>query len=342
MLPSISVIVPIYNAEIFLDKCLRCLASQTYKNFQVILINDGSNDNSGNICEKYIACNPNWKLINQKNSGSQAARLNGVLEATNEYITFLDSDDYIGYDYYYKVAKKLEINNPDIFCVAATYETNLHNSKIVINNIESGFYTDEKFKSILPKVIHFDKNYYEFGILPSNWSKFIKTNIAQNIYPKVNQFLKMGEDAVCTYSCISVCNNIEICNEISDYHYIYNPESIVHSYDSLYFERLRQLKINLNSLIKDSKNYQFLVSQLPYYYTFLIDIGIGFLHFSKDPLKILINIEKIKNIINICKMKNLIDFDINSLKNIPEKSRKRLQLVKERKFFQLLFYCIGI
>jgi glycosyltransferase involved in cell wall biosynthesis len=342
MLPGISVIVPIYNAEIFLEKCLSSLASQTYNNFQVILINDGSNDNSENICKKYTSNNPNWKLINQKNSGSQAARLNGVLEATNDYITFLDSDDYIDSDYYYKVAKKLEMNEPDIFCVAAKYETDIDNNKIVINNIDSGFYTDRNLNTILKKVIHYDKNYYDFGILPSNWSKFIKNNIAQNIYPKVNQFLKMGEDAVCTFSCISTCNNIEICNEISDYHYIYNPESIVHSYDSLYFERLRQLKINLNSLIKDSKNNQFLAFQLPYYYTFLIDIGIGFLHISKNPLKLLINLKKIKNIINICKMKDLIDFDIYSLENIPEKTRKRLKLVKERNFLQLLFYCIRI
>lgn len=91
----ISVIVPVYNAEKYLGRCIESILNQTFKDFELILINDGSEDNSGNICEIYAGRDPRIKVIHQENSGQASARNRGVLNASGEWITFVDADDMI-------------------------------------------------------------------------------------------------------------------------------------------------------------------------------------------------------------------------------------------------------
>ncbi|MGL5822886.1 MAG: glycosyltransferase family 2 protein [Sarcina sp.] len=89
----ISIIIPIYNAELFLDKCIKSAINQTYKQIEIILINDGSNDNSFFICKKYEELDERIKLINKKNQGVAQARKDGIENSSGEFICFLDSDD---------------------------------------------------------------------------------------------------------------------------------------------------------------------------------------------------------------------------------------------------------
>lgn len=93
--PLISVIVPIYNVDRYLGRCLNSIISQTYKNIEIILVNDGSTDNSFSICQNYQKMYPNISIINQSNQGLSVARNVGIEKATGEYIMFIDSDDWI-------------------------------------------------------------------------------------------------------------------------------------------------------------------------------------------------------------------------------------------------------
>ena len=95
----ISVIVPVYNVEEYLEECLESIKNQTYSNIEVILVNDGSTDNSQAICERYCQQDPRFHLINQENQGQSVARNNGVAASTGELITFLDSDDVVSAKY---------------------------------------------------------------------------------------------------------------------------------------------------------------------------------------------------------------------------------------------------
>ena len=95
----ISVIVPVYNVEKYLEKCLDSIQNQTYSDIEVILVNDGSLDNSKDICEKYCKEDNRFKLINQANQGQSVARNHGVAASTGEFIAFVDSDDIIRQDY---------------------------------------------------------------------------------------------------------------------------------------------------------------------------------------------------------------------------------------------------
>ena len=95
----ISVIVPVYNVEEYLEECLESIKNQTYSNIEVILVNDGSTDNSQAICERYCQQDPRFHLINQENQGQSVARNNGVAASTGELITFVDSDDVVSAKY---------------------------------------------------------------------------------------------------------------------------------------------------------------------------------------------------------------------------------------------------
>lgn len=94
-----SVIVPVYNVEIVLERCIVSILGQTIQNFELILVDDGSTDQSGIICDQYQQKDARIKIIHQKNSGVSCARNSGLKIATGKYITFVDSDDYIDTTY---------------------------------------------------------------------------------------------------------------------------------------------------------------------------------------------------------------------------------------------------
>ena len=99
----ISVIVPVYNVEKYLEECLDSIQDQTYSDIEVILVNDGSTDSSKEICKKYCKQDSRFLLINQENQGLSAARNKGVEISTGEYIVFVDSDDIIKTNYLEKL-----------------------------------------------------------------------------------------------------------------------------------------------------------------------------------------------------------------------------------------------
>ena len=96
---KVSIIVPVYNVEKYIEKCLNSLISQSYKNIEIILIDDGSKDNSGKICDKYKRKDPRIKVIHKENAGVSEARNSGMQKATGEYLCFVDADDFVMNDY---------------------------------------------------------------------------------------------------------------------------------------------------------------------------------------------------------------------------------------------------
>lgn len=112
--PLVSIIVPVYNVEEFLEDCIKSLITQTYKHLEVILINDGSTDASLEICEKYSNNEPRVKLVNQANCGVSVARNTGLEVASGELILYIDSDDFISYNTLEILVKNLVKNNSDI------------------------------------------------------------------------------------------------------------------------------------------------------------------------------------------------------------------------------------
>lgn len=114
MKPEISIIVPVYNVENYLARCIDSILIQSFKNFEIILVNDGSTDNSLNICKKYANRNRRIKLVSQDNKGLSAARNTGLRFAMGKYVCFVDSDDFIEKDYLLLLLNNIKKYNSDI------------------------------------------------------------------------------------------------------------------------------------------------------------------------------------------------------------------------------------
>ena len=120
---DISIIVPVYNVKDYLSRCVDSLLAQTYKDYEIILIDDGSNDGSEKLCEKWISF-PNIHVVHQSNQGLSAARNTGLRISSGEYILFVDSDDYIEKDTCLRLIEEAKRNNCDIVCADAYRVTN--------------------------------------------------------------------------------------------------------------------------------------------------------------------------------------------------------------------------
>ena len=141
---TVSVIVPVYNSEKYLNRCVDSILNQTYRSIELILVDDGSPDNSGRICDEYAEKDSRVRVIHKANAGVSAARNSGLEVASGDYATFVDSDDYIEPDMYSDMMEKVNQYNCDVVmcdCVKDFPDR----SEIYSHNIRTGFYSYNKY-----------------------------------------------------------------------------------------------------------------------------------------------------------------------------------------------------
>lgn len=233
---KVSVIVPIYNSEIFLKRCLDSIVNQTLKDIEIILINDGSKDNSRNICEEYANRDNRIKFINKKNEGTSIARNVGLDIATGEYITFVDSDDYIELNAFEKMYNIAQETTADIVLFNHYHgENNLNNVKFPKNKLLRG----KELKEIL-KTANTD------FFIPFSWRNIFKnTDKQKTIKFKTN--LKYGEDSLYNLESYLGADSM-YCSEKAFYHQMPNINSTMSSQKEdflLYLENLYDEKMKL-------------------------------------------------------------------------------------------------
>lgn len=204
---KISIIIPVYNAEKYLDRCIQSIVNQTYKNLEIILINDGSIDKSGDICDKWAEKDNRIKVIHQVNSGVSVVRNTGLDSAIGEYITFVDSDDYIELDYCEILYKALERNNVDI--AYGDYSTNKH----IRNTSKQIKWSSKEYDPVY-------KTPYFFV-----WGALYKKDILKNI--RFDSDLYVGEDSYFFAQAVKKSSNLVFVDKVL-YHYICYPNSALH------------------------------------------------------------------------------------------------------------------
>ena len=212
----ISIIVPVYNAERYLDRCINSLINQTYKNIEIILINDGSSDRSGEICNEYSAKDERIIAIHKKNEGVSSARNVGLEYAKGEYIAFCDADDWIEEDMYEILANLIDSSNSQlVFCHFSTdetikTETNYDNTIISKEYAIELILSDEKIAGYL-------------------WNKlFSRTLIYGNEKLLFEKDIHILEDQLFVIRCMNRCNNVVVTTK-QLYHYEQNEGSALNS-----------------------------------------------------------------------------------------------------------------
>ena len=211
----ISIIVPVYNVKQYLERCIKSILGQTYKNIEIILVDDGSTDGSEIMCDEYKKINPNIKVIHKENGGLSDARNYGIEMAQGEYIAFIDSDDFID-------SRMIEI-----------LHKNLKNTNSDISVCRSYMFYDEKdikVKDVKENVLIYDgmdilrTMYDDYLVTVVAWNKLYKKKIFNNIrYPKG----KVIEDSAVLHYILTDINRICYSN-LELYYYFQRTESIMH------------------------------------------------------------------------------------------------------------------
>lgn len=221
----ISIIVPVYNTEPYLRQCLDSILNQTLEEMEVICVDDGSTDESPEICDAYADRDSRVKVIHKENGGLVSARKAGLKAAIGEYIGYVDSDDWIESDMYEKLLTALTDGKADI-AMCGRFEDTGDTSRKVCHGIPAGRYEKRGLiEKIFPRMIVNDA-FFEWGIFPGVWDKLFRKECLEPFQMAVDERLTMGEDAVCTYPALLHAGSICILDECL-YHYRQSPTSMV-------------------------------------------------------------------------------------------------------------------
>lgn len=249
----ISVIVPVYNIEKYLPRCIDSILNQTYKNWEAIFINDGSTDNSLKILEEYKKRDERIKIIDKKNEGSGTARNDGMESSEGEYIAFLDSDDWYEKNFLEKLYNNLIENNSDVVICnpKMTYDDISKNKKIntyFFNEIELNK-TPEKILGILA--------------MPVVWNKLYKKDIIVKNKIKFPNY-SFCEDVEFLYKIFLYANKV---SKIEDnlYNYYQREDSVTKKIKEESIKQLYQVLKNIENYIKKNFN-----SKLEIFYLYKI------------------------------------------------------------------------
>lgn len=222
----ISVIVPVYNIEDYIQECLESILHQTYANLQIIVVDDGSTDDSGKICDEYAVMDKRIQVIHTDNYGPGHARREGLRYAAGEYVGFVDGDDYIRPQMYEELLKEMEETNADFvhFGFVEDYNGQLQPHL----KFEEGIYelTGKQTDFIRKFVLRESGGEYE-AMTYSVWSKLFRRELICEAFSKIPDYLKVGEDLVVT--CLCILNGTKVVlRKKAYYHYRLVEDSLSH------------------------------------------------------------------------------------------------------------------
>lgn len=224
--PLISIIIPVYNVEKYLNECMESVLNQTYSNLEVVLVDDGSKDRSPAMCDEYAKKDARVQVIHKENGGPMSACIAGVEMASGEYLAFMDSDDWIDLTMLEELAKETTGNPKEMVC--SNYIIEKPSGAIrVKQSMKPGVYDRDMIEEkLFPCLLGQE----ERRIHGSRCMKLIsKSLIAENLkYAQLN--VSMGEDLYLIFLAVLDANRIVVVEEGYYYHYRFVESSLVHKY----------------------------------------------------------------------------------------------------------------
>lgn len=250
---KLSVIVPVYNAKDYLDACVESILSQSFQEIEVLLIDDGSTDGSGDICDWYARKDRRIKVFHKKNSGLLLSRKFGVEKASGIYVTFVDADDFISCDSYGHALKDMQKGIEIIsFDIIRYFGGNcVHVSR---DKYKAGIYDTEEIRRNIYQDMIWDEKKDSFGMDPSLCSKIIKRELLKKQYSAIGDMnFHYGEDVAVIYPLILQVNSLSIHHEAYYYHRQRETANIAPCLtDDMFFDKLYDVYQYLRQAFGDS------------------------------------------------------------------------------------------
>lgn len=250
---KVSIIVPIYNVEQYINCCINSIIEQTYRKIEIILVDDGSPDNCPLICDDYVRKDERIRVIHKKNGGLVSARKAGVSIATGEYVMYVDGDDWIDKDFVEKLVEPLENSKVDVVTTTAIYMNYEDGRQLErCNKMKEGEYHEtDFFTKIYPYYIYEDR-FYDTSLSANAVSYLCKREILLKKQSEIDDYITIGEDIALTFRLFLTIDSLVVVN-IFGYHYRQQSNSMIHKkYDNI--KQIEALYISLKDAINNCDN----------------------------------------------------------------------------------------
>lgn len=245
--PLVSIVIPAYNLENYIEECLQSILSQTYDNLQIIVVNDGSMDRTGEICDAMAAKDLRIEVIHQTNQGVVTARQTGIDRANGKYMMFIDGDDFIEPD---MIAYMVEhIGSSQLISTGVIRETAPGYYSNRLDDFEEGTYADARMSDIFSRMIFDERAGKLQPFTPWLVNKLFITSLVKDVFFGLNKKLKYGEDCVAVYQYLLNCTSVTI-SHCCFYHYRYREESAIHKTDIKAITKITDVYEELISVFK--------------------------------------------------------------------------------------------
>lgn len=241
MEPLVSVIVPIYKVEAYLRQCIDSILNQSYRNLEIILVDDGSPDRCGEICDEYAKLDTRVKVIHKQNSGLADARNIGIKQATGQYIAFVDGDDWIDLDYYTYLCASIQ----DCDMLICGYKSVDEQGKQIESCIFEERVVDTEYDEISISL----ENLMSKSALGFVWNKLYKSEIIKSV--EFEQLMPR-EDIVFNLIVISNVKKLKLTGTYTGYNWAQHPSSITHSIGSSYVDKTLRINDRLFEIMQIS------------------------------------------------------------------------------------------
>lgn len=253
----LSVIIPVYNVERYIDKCISSIVEQDLQNFEIILVDDGSSDSSGKKCDNWYDKDGRIRVYHRENSGLMSAWKYGVMNASGKYIGFVDSDDWIEPNMFSTLLNNAENNGADIVACGLVKEfENGNPNKKEIFLLKNGVYDFNRIKEeIFPIIISSSKTPSR-GLSPNRVTKLFRKDLLLSILPFCDDNVSIGEDLLTNFAAVTRANKLVVLSDFYPYHYRISQGSMINKYSKANLEKLKTLKKCLEK-VNDSVEFNF-------------------------------------------------------------------------------------
>ena len=250
----ISVIIPVYNAEEYLEQCVVSVLSQTFFDFEVLLVNDGSTDSSGFLCDKFADGDSRVKAFHKPNGGQNSAIKYALKHANGETICFVDSDDWVEPDMLEKLYSYMK-KHPCDCVVANCYRNAKEQTELLLHNFKEGFYDKEQLREkIFPHL--FVRTKAHVPIAPSRCAKLFSKEKLFNILKYCEEDVKYGEDKLLVYPYMMISEGVFFIND-KLYHYRENTNSISYRFDQNRINEQKKVILRLRNAASELTDFNF-------------------------------------------------------------------------------------
>lgn len=234
MKPKVSIIVPVYNVEPFLSKCLDSIMAQTFTDFEAVLVDDGSTDGSGRICDEYAKQDPRFVVVHKQNEGVAKARITAFEHSSGELISFIDADDYVASEYLEKLSRPVLEDGADM--VSCDYYV-VENQVVKENPAKcTGLFDTKGISDFIAHHYFYDERCKGYGMTCFIWTKMVKRQYVKQALAN-GLGMWFGEDQIALFTMLQNINSLCL---ISDrlYYYVRYPEQTTKKYDYSLWESI--------------------------------------------------------------------------------------------------------